>query len=96
MTGRTIWVHRIPVNALSVSFTTVVRMPSGSRLVHLREQRGSIALWFEVPDPAAEKQARNFQIFGTGTGPIRDGLGYVGTCIFADGELVLHVYEVVS
>lgn len=90
------WVHRIPVNVLSVSFTSVVRMPRGSRLIHCREQGNSIALWFEVPDPDAEKQARKLQIFGTGTGPIRDGLIYAGTCIFADGELVLHVYEVVS
>lgn len=96
MAGRTVWVHRIPVNALTASFTSTLLLPAGSRLVHVREQRNDVALWFEVPDPEARKEQRGFQLFGTGTGPIRDGLEYVGTCQFADGSLVLHVYEVVT
>ncbi len=90
--SRTIWVHRIPVDAISASFTNVVHMPEGSRLIHCREQYGNIALWFEV-DTEASKVQRKFQIYGTGH-TIPDDLFYRGTCVFAGGDLILHVYEV--
>lgn len=92
-TERTVWVYRIPVNVLTASTTTVHRIPDGARLLQLAEQRGQVALWYEVPDPEATKVRHGFQLFGTGTGPIGDHLVYVGTALLAGGDLVLHVYE---
>lgn len=92
---RDVWKFPLPVNALTTSFTNTLRVPVGARLVHLREQGVQIGLWFEV-ETEAEREPRSFQIFGTGTGPIREGLEYAGTAIFADGALVLHVYEVME
>jgi hypothetical protein len=100
MAGRTIWKYLIPVNELTASFTTVQRIPAGARYLTCAVQSnspsrlGQIALWYEIPDPDAEKVQHGFQIFGTGTGPIGDHLDYVGTTLHADGQLVLHVYEV--
>ena len=93
-TERVIWKYTIPVNQLTASSTTVQSIPAGARLLHCREQHGALRLWYEIPDPDAPKQPHRFQIFVTGHGPIRDGLTYVGTGLFADGALVLHLYEV--
>jgi hypothetical protein len=94
VSGRTVWKYTIPVNVLTASFTTVQHIPTGARFLTSANQDGAIALWYEIPDPDAEKIQRRFQIFGTGTGPIGDHLTYVGTTLHADGALVLHVYEV--
>lgn len=90
---RTVWKDSLRIDAMSVQFTQVIRMPVGSKLVHMAEQHGHISLWFEVDDDRPIV-ARNFQIFGTGNGPIRDYLAYCGTAILHEGRLVLHVYEV--
>lgn len=95
MNPRTVWVHRIPAEAFSAMFDQVVSMPEGSQLVHCREQTNNIALWFEVPDQYASTTERRFQIYGTGH-TVPEDLVYRGTCIFAGGDLVLHVYEVPS
>jgi hypothetical protein len=92
---RTVWKIALPVNVLTASATNTFRLPEDARLVHVREQKDAIALWFEVEDHGV-MVPRSFQIFGTGTGPIRDGLEYRGTGIFAGGDLVLHVYEVMT
>jgi hypothetical protein len=93
--NRVVWKYAIPVNELTASFTNALHIPERARFLHCAEQHGSIALWFEIPFPDAPKVERGFQLFGTGTGPIRDGLTYVGTTLHADGQLVLHIYEVV-
>jgi len=90
---RTIWKYTIPVNVLTASFTTDQHIPEGARFLACATQGGTIALWYEIPDPAAPKIRHGFQLFGTGTGPIGDHLAYVGTTLHADGALVLHVYE---
>jgi hypothetical protein len=94
MSDRTIWKYTIPVHVLSAMSTTVQHIPERARLLHIAQQDGSIALWYEIPDPDAPKVQHGFQLFGTGTGPIGDHLDYVGTTLHADGQLVLHVYEV--
>jgi len=91
--GRTVWKFTLPVNALTASFTTLLRIPQRAEFRHCAAQRNTIALWYEIPDPAAPTEPRRFQLFGTGTGTIGDHLTYVGTALFDDGALVLHVYE---
>jgi hypothetical protein len=90
---RNVWKIPVSVDVLSASFTNVKRIPVGAKLLHVREQGRDLCMWFEV-DTMAHLEERKFQLFGTGTGPIREGLEYVGTGIFAEGSLVLHLYEV--
>lgn len=89
---RGVWKFSVPVNVLTAMALTVLYIPRGARFLHLREQRDAIAMWFEV-DPSAPTDPRRFQILTTGT-PFFHGPGYVGTAIFGDGDLVLHLYEV--
>jgi len=92
--GRTVWKFPLAVDPLTVQFTQVKYIPEGARFLYGARQGGAIGLWFEIPDPEAEKVHRGFQIFGTGNAPIGDHLTYLTTALFADGDLVLHVYEV--
>jgi hypothetical protein len=93
--NRTIWKYTIPVNELTASFTNVLHIPERARFLTCAEQHGAIALWYEIPFPNDPKvEPRRFQIFGTGAGPIGDHLNYLGTTLHADGQLVLHIYEV--
>jgi hypothetical protein len=92
--NRQVWKFALPVNELTASFSSLLRIPVGAKLLHVAAQRNHACMWFEV-DTEAEVEPRRFQLFGTGHGPIRDGLNYVGTCIYADGDLVLHIYEVI-
>jgi hypothetical protein len=94
MSARTVWKYTIPVDELTASFTNALYIPERARFLHCAEQHGSIALWFEIPFPDAPKVERGFRCFETGTGPIPDGFSYVGTMLHADGQWVLHVYEV--
>jgi hypothetical protein len=88
--SRTIWKYTLPITAL----TTVQWIPQGARFLAIAPQGDSIALWYEIPDPDAEKEKHGFQQFGTGASPIGDHLNYVGTTLHAGGQLVLHTYEV--
>lgn len=92
---KTVWMIAIPINVLTASFTSVFDLPKSARFLHCREQGSSLCAWFEV-DTEEKTVRRSFQIFGTGTGPIENHLGYLGTGIFADGDLVLHLYQVVG
>lgn len=93
MAERTIWKFPLHVNALTVGFTNILFIPEGATFRHLAAQHNAIALWYEIPNPEAGKVKHGFQIFGTGNSPIGDHLTYVGTALFAEGDLVLHVYE---
>lgn len=96
MSARTVWKFAISIDPIAVQFTQNVAIPAGARFLHAAAQGYAVALWYEVPDPAAATEDHRFQVFGTGHGPIGDHLTYVGTGIFAEGTLVLHVYEVTS
>lgn len=94
--NRTVWKFPVIVNSLTALGTQVVQIPAGARFLHCAAQGNSIGLWYEIPDQDTEvTEKHGFQIFGTGTGPIGDHLRYVGSALFDDGALVLHVYEVI-
>ena len=93
MADRTVWKFPLHVDAMTVQFTQVTFIPEGARFLHCAAQHNSIGLWYEIPDPDATKIKHGFQIFGTGNSPIGDHLTYVGSAIFHEGALVLHVYE---
>lgn len=88
---RTIWKFPIPYE-----LTTHAEFPleRSDPIVHVAldpQAHGTLALWIEV-DPTSELRIlRRFKVIGTGH-PIPDGGKFVGTVI--DGQLVLHVFEV--
>lgn len=94
-------VHKFPISIdpIAVMGTQIIDIPAGADLVHCAAQGHTIALWYEVPyseEPYEGPTVRHgFQVFGTGNGPIGDHLKHVGTALFAGGDLVLHVYEVI-
>lgn len=67
-----------------------VRVPDGSVVRMVANQRGNVTLWIEV-DPHANTVERHYVIFGTGS-PIDAGACYVGSCIV--DPYVWHVYRV--
>lgn len=71
-----------------------VYMPEGARLLTIREQHGTVAIWALV-DPSKPMQRRVFQLIGTGHDvPDDEPTEYVGTAMLNGGALVLHVFEI--
>ena len=98
MPNKVVWKFGIPRNPLSAMLGNVFTMPKGAQLVHVREQLTTdcIGLWFIVDQDETEMITREFQIYGTGHGPIPEDEIYVGSAIFGDGALVLHVFETIA
>lgn len=95
---RTVWKYSIPYMREVVGTFFV---PSGARIVHVAPEvlnPGSlsdpaVSVWFEV-DRGAEREARVFELFGTGH-DIPEGAGeHVGSVVVP--PLVLHLYERIS
>lgn len=70
-------------------------MPEGAQLLSLQLQRGRPTLWALV-DPAAPMGMRRFVFVGTGDNAVGAGMEYVETLQFNDGNLVLHLFEVLG
>lgn len=89
------WKFPVSLDPIALMGTQVTQIPEGARLVHCAAQGNAIGLWYEIPDEKSTvTEQHGFQVFGTGH-PINNHLTYVGTALFDDGNLVLHVYEVV-
>lgn len=69
-----------------------IHMPKGALFCHLDKQHGNTTMWFEV-DPQAKTESRWFEWFGTGH-RVTEGRTYLGTALFDDLGLVLHLHEV--
>lgn len=87
-----VWKYDLHVAAMALGETRFsFEIPSGARLLHVREQNSRLAMWFEV-DPGRPAETRTFEVVGTGDGPT-EGWLYHGTVFFNNATLVLHVYE---
>lgn len=69
-----------------------VDMPAGARIVHVREQNGSLCIWAMV-DIGAPAEPRRFLVVETGTTFVSEGYAYLGTCFLDRGAYVVHVFE---
>lgn len=75
------------------TFGAAYLLPVGAKILSFGNQRETCVLWAEV-DPDAPEVCRQFVVYGTGH-PMPDNPGiYIGTALFAGGDLVLHAYEV--
>jgi hypothetical protein len=88
---RTVWKTPIP---LRDEFT--LDLPDALPL-HFAVQRGRMTLWSEV-DPSAPLSTVHFRLAGTGH-PLEDPPDrrrYIGTVLLEGGELVFHLFQVIS
>ncbi|BCJ91833.1 hypothetical protein IZ6_25680 [Terrihabitans soli] len=73
----------------------VIAMPADAVILSAKAQHGVICVWAEV-DPTLPKNARYFEVFGTGH-PIHVDMGverkFIDTVMMDGGSLVFHVYE---
>jgi hypothetical protein len=72
---------------------TNVEMPVGAKILTAQHQDGVMTLW-ALGNPAAERERREFRIFGTGWPIEQDNLSYVATA--QEGMFVWHLFEVLS
>lgn len=84
-----VWKYPVPLDGFPVN-------TSPGPVLAVANQDEELVMWVQVDDPTAEAIAREFVVVGTGRE--FDGhspfLAYIGTALFADDHLVLHVYEV--
>lgn len=88
-----VWKYAIDVSPYAANGGQVFQVPTGASFRACAAQGGAIALWFEVDTEEPDRETRWFRFFGTGFALQGEDLTYLGTCLFADGALVLHVYE---
>ena len=78
---------------LSTHIEATLMLPKGAQVLRVDVQKGTMFLWAMV-DPDAEKEARVFDIFGTGS-PIPDfNRRFINTFFTHDGgTYVFHAFE---
>ena len=70
----------------------VLKMPTGSEVLHVEVQHGVPCLWARV-DPKAALEVRRFRVAGTGH-PLKEDVGeHLGSLLMRGGSLVFHVFE---
>jgi hypothetical protein len=91
-----IWKHTI--DPLLISLTgnpqAQLELPKGAAVLHFGNQRERMCIW-EAHEPATEgTERRTFELIGTGNQVDTDVERYIGTAMFHNGDLVLHLFEV--
>lgn len=77
---------------LDVTDRQLVWMPIGAKVLDVQMQHDQCCLW-ALCDEHAQKEARYFNIYGTGN-PMPDEPGeYIATFQMVGGQLVFHVFE---
>lgn len=69
-------------------------LPMDSEFLCVREQHGALCLWYRWNTEITAKTRHRFALVGTGNAcPDRNDGEYVGTAMFYDGDLVLHLFH---
>lgn len=85
-------VFKYPWSTSVIGDTLNTQMPRGAKPLYVAEQYGALCIWV-LCNPDVEMVGHRFHVVGTGH-PIGDEVGpYVGTAIFDQGALVLHVFD---
>lgn len=83
--ARVIWKFTIPLRDSSV-----IGMPQGAKILHVREQNSQPTLWAEV-DPKAPQKPRKIHVRGTGHVVSNKTGDYLGTVQIH--PYVWHIYD---
>lgn len=73
---------------------TLIKLPVGSKPLHVATQHDRLQMWVLIPKDVVSFTERFFAVFGTGHPFDRPGASHIGTVLTADGDYVLHVFEV--
>lgn len=89
---KSVWKYATPLRELDD--VLVIDMPAGAVVLSVANQREHLAVYAEVCPGQRTTTPHRFRIAGTGH-PIdmEPGQRFIGTVLFADGDLVFHVYE---
>ena len=69
-----------------------IKVPVGSSILHVGEQKGDIYIWICFPVEESDYVVRNFFAKPTGVESSENVLKFIGTVQMADG-LVFHIFE---
>ena len=89
---RLIWKFIIPLRSTPDSHTIPIEMPDEAQILAVREQGDALCFWAQIHQ-TERRVTRTFAVFGTGHEMPPGNFDYLGTAMFLNGELVLHVYE---
>jgi hypothetical protein len=87
----TVWKFSASRSAFGYGQIVFFRIPLGAKLLRVSEQRNDVALWFVV-NPSSSVSERLFASCMTGMNAPRGRP--LGTCLFDDGDFVLHIFEI--
>lgn len=88
---KTIWKYAMqPDSVVNKSFPITVRVPIGSKLLYIGNQKGSIFAWVEVDSAKPDMDQLTVYCVGTGFGAVEEGLKYFTTVI--QDPFVWHFY----
>jgi hypothetical protein len=74
-----------------------VKLPCGAKILTVQAQGNRPMIWAEVDPDAVMDETRLFLILNTDAEiPEDKKLSYIGTVQFHNGNLVFHIYEVIS
>jgi hypothetical protein len=69
--------------------------PKGAKLLTVANQNDAFVIWYLVDeDLDIPLEKRKLLVVGTGHKEVPDNAEYIGTAMFYNGSLVLHVFEV--
>lgn len=72
----------------------MISLPVGAEVLHIHDQHGVICMWVLVDPDEKETTCRFFTVYGTGQAlPEMYRRDYLGTVMYDNGNLVLHVFE---
>ena len=83
----------LTVYSYEIVISSTLLLPSGAEILSVSFQHGRVFLWAKV-DTSLVKEARHFNVFGTGhIMPYDRAYRFIGTA-HTDNGLVLHVFEI--
>ena len=88
---KTIYKYELDIN----SHIQVIEMPEGAEILCVHNQYDMPCIWALV-DPLAEIEKRYIEVCCTGENVPSAHRKYIGTCLFSEGTLVLHFFELIK
>lgn len=86
-TEKSIWKFQLPVTD-----DIQLELPKDAQILSVQVQNEIPCIWALV-DVNAEKETRNFKIFGTGHKVCSENLVFIGTFQMLGGGLIFHLFE---
>lgn len=73
-----------------------VELPIGAEVLTIDTQKNKLCLWVSVDPDELVMEIRQFRIAGTGHSIYEEPLKYINTIQIYDGDIILHLFEVLK